>query len=406
MGKLLSSGDWLTLERLRVYSWIFIVLWTVAFVALIATATGLLDVLGRPLGTDFANTWSSGLQALAGEHMAVYDLDAQRAAQHAAFATPDIATFDWHYPWLYPPTFLLIAAALAVLPYGWALFVWLALTMAMYWAAIRAVMADRAHRLASLAALAFPAVALNIGHGQNAFFSTGLIGAGLIWLDRRPVLAGIAFGLLSYKPQFGLLIPMVLIATGRWKVFVSASVTVVLMIVASVLVFGVEMWPAFLAHTSFTREVVLESGAMAWEQKQSLFAALRAVGGGVSLAYALQAVLGVSVAVATVWLWRQRIDYALKAAGLVVGTLLVTPYMVDYDFVILGLALAWLASIGLQQGFLPWEKSALAFVWAVPLVARPFALLTHVPLGFIAMGVVFALIVRRARYEQLNPLHP
>jgi len=399
----LKNGDWLTLERLRVYSWIFIALWTVAFIALIATATGVLDVLGRPLGTDFANTWSSGLQALAGEHMGVYDFDAQRAAQHAAFATPEIQAFDWHYPWLYPPTFLLIATALALLPYGWALFVWLAVTLPMYLLAIRAIVANR---LAGLVALAFPAVALTIGHGQNAFFSAGLMGAGLIWLDRRPVLSGIAFGVLSYKPQFGLLIPLVLIATGRWKTFVSAGVTVVLMIAASMLAFGVQMWPAFFAHTRFTREVVLESGAMAWEQKQSLFAALSAVGGGVTPAYALQAVLGVSVAVLTVWLWRQRIDYALKAAGLVTGTLLVTPYMVDYDFVILGLALAWMVALGLDKGFLPWEKSALAFAWTVPFVARLFAMLTYVPIGLIAMGVVFALIVRRARYERLNDLHP
>ncbi|HEY9079921.1 glycosyltransferase family 87 protein [Magnetovibrio sp.] len=401
MGRLIS-GDWLTIERLRVYSWILIVLWSVAFAALILTADGNLDVFGRPLGTDFANTWSSGLQALAGEHLAVYDLDAQRAAQHAAFATAEISQFDWHYPWLYPPTFLLIATPLALLPYGGALFVWLALTLPMYVVAIRAIVAQR---LAVLAALAFPAVAINIGHGQNAFLSAGLLGAGLVWLDRRPVLSGITFGLLSYKPQFGLLIPLVLIATARWKVFVCAAVTVVAMIGVSALAFGVEMWPAFFAHTSFTRAVVLESGAMAWEQKQSLFAAVRAVGGGVSLAYAFQAVLGVGVAAVTVWLWRLQVDFSLKAAGLVTATLLVTPYMVDYDFVILGLALAWLAGLGLQQGFLPGEKSALAVAWAVPLVARPFALLTHVPLGLIAMAVVFALIVRRALYERSASLH-
>jgi len=144
---------------------------------------------------------------------------------------------------------------------------------------------------------------------------------------------------------------------------------------------------------------VLESGAMAWEQKQSLLAALRAVGGGVSLAYALQAALGVSVAATTVWLWRLRVDYALKAAGLVVGALLATPYMVDYDFVILGLALAWLASLGLQQGCLTWEKSALAFAWTAPFVTRLFAQLTHVPLGLIARRVGFAVIVRRAGYD-------
>jgi len=395
----LISGDWLTLERVRGYSSIVLVLWTLALIGLVATASGNLDILGRPLGTDFANTWSSGLQALNGAAREVFDLNAQRLAQHAAFATDTIKTFPWHYPWLYPPTFLVVAMALAVLPYGWALGVWMALTLPLYVLAVRSIVTVTRGQLVSRVALAFPAVALAIGHGQNSFLSAGLIGAGLIWLDRRPVVAGIAFGLLSYKPQFGLLIPLVLIATGRWTVFISAGATVVLMLGGATMVFGMDIWPAFWAHSTFAREVVLESSAMVWAQKQSLFAALRAVGVGVSVAYVLQAVLAAGVAAITVWIWRSKVDFALKAAALVAGTVLVPPYMVDYDFVILGLAVAWMACMGLEKGFLSWEKSALAFVWAVPLVARVFAMLTQIPLGFIAMCVMFAVIVRRARHD-------
>ena len=59
-------------------------------------------------------------------------------------------------------------------------------------------------------ALAFPAVFVNLGHGHNGFLTAALIGFALLWLDRRPVVAGILFGLLAYKPQFGLMIPLVL----------------------------------------------------------------------------------------------------------------------------------------------------------------------------------------------------
>ena len=73
-----------------------------------------------------------------------------------------------------------------------------------------------------LLALAFPAVFVNIGHGHNGFLTAALIGAGLLMLDRRPILAGILFGLMAYKPQFGVLIPLVLAATGRWRAFLAA----------------------------------------------------------------------------------------------------------------------------------------------------------------------------------------
>jgi hypothetical protein len=57
-----------------------------------------------------------------------------------------------------------------------------------------------------LIAAAFPAVFVNIGHGQNGFLTAALLGSALLSLDRRPWLAGALIGLLAYKPQFGVLI--------------------------------------------------------------------------------------------------------------------------------------------------------------------------------------------------------
>ena len=39
--------------------------------------------------------------------------------------------------------------------------------------------------------------------GQNGFFSAALFGALLLWLPRRPLLAGVALGVLAFKPQRG-----------------------------------------------------------------------------------------------------------------------------------------------------------------------------------------------------------
>jgi hypothetical protein len=165
------------------------------------------------------------------------------------------------------------------------------------------------------------------------------------------------------------------------------------------LAFGPEIWRAFYVSTGLTRKIALEAGAISWYKLQSVFAALRWFGAPVSLAYTAQGILAVIVTATTLWLWRKPLDLALKSAGLVTAVLLVTPYVHDFDLVVLGLGIAWMVSHGLKHGFLPWEKSALVVVWAMPLVSRMAAQGLSLPLGLIIMVMFFALIVRRARHD-------
>lgn len=95
-------------------------------------------------------------------------------------------------------------------------------------------------------------------------------------------------------------------------------------------------------------------------------------------------------------LWAGRTDARLKAAALAAGTLLTTPYAADYDTIVLGPAIAFTASYGLERGFRPWERSALAFAWVAPILTRPVAGLAGVPLGLLATLCLFAVVVRRA----------
>ena len=104
-----------------------------------------------------------------------------------------------------------------------------------------------------LLALAFPAVFVNLGHGHNGFLTAALLGFALVNLDRRPVVAGILFGLLAYKPQFGLMIPLVLLATGRWRTMLAAAATVAALALAVTLAFGLDTWRAFFDSAGFTR---------------------------------------------------------------------------------------------------------------------------------------------------------
>jgi hypothetical protein len=98
-------------------------------------------------------------------------------------------------------------------------------------------------------------------------------------------------------------------------------------------------------------------------------------------------------------IWRSESALAFKAAALIAGAILVTPYSLDYDLVVMGPAIAFLAAYGLKRGFLPYEKSALAFCGLAPLVTRATAQYLGLPLGLLALLILFALAYRRAVAE-------
>ena len=190
-----------------------------------------------------------------------------------------------------------------------------------------------------------------------------------------------------------------LIVSGRWRVFAAAAATVALLTLAVTLAFGAEVWTAFLASTKFTRTVVLEQGGTGWYKIQSVFSWVRMWGGGLALAYALQGAVMLAVAAALIWLWRSAAAYSLKAAGLLIGSVLATPYSLDYDLMLLAPAIAYLALDGFTRGFAPYEKTILAALWIVPLVARSVPQATLIPLAVPVMLLAFALLLRRAMNE-------
>jgi hypothetical protein len=244
-----------------------------------------------------------------------------------------------------------------------------------------------------LLALAFPAVFINLGHGHNGFLSAALMAGALLQLDKRPVLAGVLFGLLAYKPQFGLLVPFVLAASGRWRPFIAAAATVGILVLAITAAFGTEIWQAFLNSMTFTREVVLERGDTGWHKIQSAFAWARMWGAPVGVAYLVQATVTLCIGVALVWLWRTAASFPLKAAALLIATLLATPYSLDYDLMLLAPAIAFLVVDSMQRGFAPWQKTLLAALWLMPLIARSVAQAALVPLAVPLMLLVFTQIL-------------
>jgi len=385
----LARGDFVNAQRIKSYSIVFFLGFVVAIAALLATADGLLDYMGRPLGTDFANVWAAGAMVLSGKAAEVYNPALHWAEQQSVFGKPDIPFYGWHYP----PFFLLVAGALAFLPYLGALVAWQAATLAAYAAMIRLIVPGTT---ALLVALAFPAVFVNLIHGQNGFLTAALFGAGLSFLDRRPLLAGVFLGLLAYKPHFGLLLPLVLLVTARWRPLLSAAATVLAMAAVTTLTFGTEIWRAFLKSTEFTSAVVLEAGSTGWEKIHSVFSLARSLGCPVGAAYALHGATVLGLAAGTVWLWRRHCDLKVQSAGLVAASVLVTPYALDYDLTALAPAIAFLVADGLERGFRPFEKSILAFAWAAPLFSRGIADVLYLHPGLVGAFMVFFIALSRA----------
>lgn len=405
----LRSGDWLTRERTRLIAFAVLFASVIGFAALVAKSDGYLDWRGQPIGTDFANVYAAGTYVLEGRPAAPFDPALHHARQQEIFGA-DAPFYGWHYP----PFFLFIAAALALMPYGLALALWQAMTFPLYLVSIRAILSFREpgapaaeqpiDPLWLLFAAAFPAVLVNVGHGQNGFLTAALIGGGLVLLDRRPALAGILLGLLSYKPQFGLLIPLVLIVTQRWRVFGFAALTVAALAIASTIAFGPQVWSGFLASTEFSRVVVLEAGGTGWHKIQTVFSWVRMWGGSVSLAYALHGAVVVALGAMLIWLWRSDRPYPLKAGALIIASALSTPYALDYDMMTLAPAIAFLALGGLQNGFAPWQKTALALLWMTPIAARSLAQFAFLPFGVWAMIAVLILFVHRAAVDPSRPM--
>jgi len=394
----LRSGDWLTRERTRLVATILLIASVAGFAFLVVTAHGVIDRQGRPLGTDFSNVYAAGTYVHDGNAVAPFDPPQQYAREQALFgkATP-------FYGWHYPPYFLFVASLLAEMPYGLALTVWQAVTLALYllivWTIVSPLPGGARKCDVLLLALAFPAVLINVGHGQNGFLTAALLGGALVVLPIRPTLAGILIGLLIYKPQFGLLIPLALLAGAQWRAIAAAVATVALLTLVTTLVFGPQVWPAFLASTEYSRTVVLEQGDTGWHKIQSLFSWARMWGASIPVAYALQGVLTATLGVAIVRMWRGAAPHALKAAALCLAAILATPYTLDYDMMVLAPAIAFFAADGLARGFGPWEKTALAALWLAPLLARGVAQAALIPLGVPAMLAAFVVLWRRAELD-------
>ncbi len=383
----LSQANWLTASRARAYLVILAAMLGLAFVSYVATSHGGLDLFGRPVGTDFASFWTASQLALEGQGPKAWNPVAHHAAQIAVFGKgASYAAF------FYPPPYLLVCLPLALIPYGPALGVWL-LATGLAWAAVTRAWLDAPRDW--LLVLTFPAVLLNIGHGQNGFLTAALLGGAALLSPSRPWLTGVLIGALIIKPHLAVLTPLFLLLTGNWRAILSAALTASALCLLSLIVFGPAAWQAFFESSALAR-LALEQDLVGYAKMQSAFAAARLLGAPLNLAWGLQAV---SALVAIIGMWRitRMTRGQASGAALVCATLLTTPFLLDYDFTLLGVPLAWLFNRARDEGFLAWEKIALLAGFVLPLAARPLAMSLHLPIAPLVVLGLLTCIHRRAQ---------
>ena len=304
------------------------------------TAVGLTAGDGkRAFGGDTINFWAGARLALDGRLTEIYDFDRFHAFQTAVLGAP---IHLYHYS--YPPAALLLTWPLGLLPYLAAWAVWMLVGWALFLLVLRRAWPPGKLRNvdSTLFALAAPALIMNGWTGQTGTWFAALIGGALMLLPRRPVLAGALLGLLVVKPQLAMLVPVALFAGRRWAALLACAGTAAALLLASLALFGLDFWQAYLQRTNALRGWILEDGTGVWHLFTSVFVSVRHLPSSVGAAYAAQAATAF-LAGALVWIaWRRPAPEPARYAMLVLCTLLATPYVQVYDLVLLGFVPLWL----------------------------------------------------------------
>lgn len=385
---LMRCGDWLDRRRTAGASGLLLAFEVAGFVFFAAGTYGLIVPLKTPASTDFVSFYAAGALVNAGTPQRIYDQAAHYAAEQRATA-PGIK-YNYFY---YPPTFALLCALLARLPYLAAFAVFQAIGFALYLLIMAAIAGERRWS-ALLPAVAFPPVLWNIGLGQTAFLTAVLFGAATLFVERRPLVAGLLFGLVSYKPHFGLLIPVALAAGGHWRAFTGATIAAAGLAALSLLLLGGATWMAFFAAAAKAEPVY--AGIVNIAGYVTPFGAVRVLGGRPAIAYAMQFIVTACVLIVVARAWAGGATLPARAAVLCAGTIIATPLTMWYDLLLAAVASAWLHAAGKLSAA---ERAIIAALFILVLYPAAVARTLDLPIGPLAALAFFTLVARIGWHE-------
>ncbi len=344
-------------------------------------AHGLVLADGQPLFGDFIAFWSAGRAALEGEAASIHAWETVRV--YHQIAAPGVAFIA---PWNSPPTFLLIAAALALLPYPLAALVFLIGSAALYLYAASKTLPDAR---ALIFAVTLPAALFHLGTAQTGLLIAGVSGLALYWLDKRPITSGAMVGLLAIKPHLAVLWPLMLAISGRWRAFAAASASLVVFVLLAGMAFGFDAYQRFVDNLP-AAQLLITNQLISTPAYASLYGNLIDAGLTQTFAMVLHGVSAFAALALALWLFG-RADLKTAAAALCAATLLISPYLFFYDFTLLAVGAALL---GAPRNRL--ELLALILAWGAGL-SLPLNYLAALPLAPAAAWIILLASAQRAR---------
>src|SRR5215471_388950 len=378
--------------------WRFALLFTLAFGSFVWLAANLAHEFwwqppalvnpgGAPMGRDFVGFYGAAELALQGHPASAYDRATLDAVETQTIGAPIIYT-----PWFYPPFVQMILAPLAAVPYLAALMIWLIPPLVGFLMIIRRF---APHWAAVVAALLFPGTIESLTIGQNGVLSALLVAAGLLQLERKPVIAGLIFGALSYKPHIALPVYAALLFGRQFQTLAAALMVALCLAGMSVLSFGFEPWIAFLQQSHNAR-VALEQGQISLQLMVSPFAAARVAGLSIATSYAFQAGVVLIALSALLVAWRRKGPLGPRAAVLAAAIPLISPYAFNYDLVVLMIPLIWLIQTGMKSGLKKSEIAILPIVWVIPPLGWVLSWDSHILVTPLVLLAFLYVVLRRA----------
>lgn len=372
-------------DKFRLLACIFLAL----FAAYEVTSLAVAAARGWPAGFgDSFALWSFG--RFLGDHaaIAIYDPAALRSAQLALGMEPGAS-----YPFPYPPSFLLIVWPLGRLPgqIAWAALV--AVSLPLYlWATV-----GRNWRSPALvAALAAPTTTIAIVSGQSGLLAAGLLAGGMRLAAANPVAAGVLLGCLTYKPQLGLVVPVALLAARLWRTVWVALLTAVLLVVLTSILFGGAIWPNWAVFVlGYPRQFAADSSEIVHLMPTVLAALLQLGIAPVAAQLAQWTVTAATAAI--VWSLCRSGPRQLAAAGVLVASVLATPYAFVYDMPFLATAVIWLVAERHHAGGRFGTGEVLVMMAAMIAPIMLVAGTSKFPLATLSLILLFWVIVRRCR---------
>jgi hypothetical protein len=394
-----KKRHWLTRQRVMAYAGALAIIYVLAPLACFLRWNLSHLLLPGTLAQDYLAFWSASHLALQGHAIDAYSVKAIGVVERSV--VKDLTNF---LPWLYPPTFLLFIYPVAMLPYELSEVIFLGVTLLAFVLVIHKTLPGK---LTALTALAFPGAAIALLSGQNSLLTAAMMGFGLVQLRRRPILAGISFGLLCIKPHLAVLIPLALLCFRSWKALIATALTAMLFSAFSVLVFGTGTIMAFI-HSMGLIQGIINSAAPILVRVPTFFSLARQLHVPSPVAYAFQIVSACTAMAAVVYVWSRPSAYELRAATLVCATLAVSPYLLDYDLTWYGLVIVWYCKHALSHGFRRYEREWLIFLWIAPSLGLLIAWPLHFQfLPFVTIGTLAMLITRvRAERRDVARDHP